>query len=47
MPVDAILLYVVACLITPADPLSALLAFALLVVIWLPIRVYLIRRLRE
>jgi hypothetical protein len=46
-PIDVVLLYVVACLITPADPYSALLAFGLLAAIWFPVRFYLARRLRE
>jgi hypothetical protein len=45
--VDVILLYVVAWLITPADPFSFLLAFVLMAAIWIPIRLYLARRLRE
>jgi hypothetical protein len=45
--IDVIVLYGVAFLITPADPFSFLLAFALLAAIWLPVRFYLARRLRE
>jgi hypothetical protein len=44
---DVVLLYVVACLITPADLYSALVAFVLLAAIWFPVRFYLARRLRE
>ena len=44
---DVVLLYVVACLITPADLYSALVAFALLAAIWFPVRLCLARRLRE
>jgi len=43
--VDVIGCYVLACLITPADPYSALLAFVLLLLFWLPVRYYIARRL--
>jgi hypothetical protein len=43
--VDTVLCYVIACLITPADPLSAILAFVLLLMFWLPVRFYIARRL--
>lgn len=42
--VDVICGYLFACLVTPADPLSALIVFVPLMAIWLPFRFFLSRR---
>jgi Sec-independent protein secretion pathway component TatC len=46
-PVDVILCYVVASLITPADPYSAMLVFVGLTTLWMIIRRVIARRLSQ